>query len=109
MTYKEISDVIKTLNIPYAYYQFPEGTAQPCPFICFYYPERTDVFADDKNYKEKTQLVVELYTDTKDFATETAVETALSSAGFSYSKFEAHIDSENMWQITYEMEVYLDV
>lgn len=108
MTYKEIASMIDDTKLPNAYYAFPDGTEQACPFICFYYPERTDTFADDSNYSPKTELIVELYTDTKDFATESAVESVLSGAGFSFSKDEAYIDSERMWQIAYSMEVYID-
>lgn len=108
MTYAEIDELIESFKLPYAYYQFPEGTGQAPPFICFYCPNRDDVFADNANYKKKEVLIIELYTAYKDFTTETAVETALTSAGFSFSKNSSRIDSESMWQITYETEVYID-
>lgn len=108
MTYAEINELIEGIKLPYAYYQFPEGTGQAPPFICFYYPNRDDVFADNVNYKKKEVLAIELYTTIKDFETETAVESALTGAGFSFSKNSSRIDSESMWQITYETEVYID-
>ena len=108
MTYAEIDKLIEDIKLPYAYYQFPEGTGQAPPFICFYYPNRDDVFADNANYKKKEVLVIELYTRYKDFKKETAVESALTGVGFSFSKNSSRIDSESMWQTTFETEVYID-
>lgn len=108
MTFKEIASMIDDTKLPNAYYQFPDGTSQACPFICFYYPNRDDTFADNVNYAQKVELIVELYTDTKDFTTEAGVESVLTSAGLTFSKDENYIDSERMWQIAYSTEVYID-
>lgn len=108
MTYQDINGMIASIGTPYAYYQFPEGTAQPCPFICFYYRGRNDLMADDRNYAEVAQLVIELYTDDKDFALEQTVENMLTENDIPYSKMESYIDSEKMIMQTYESEVYID-
>ena len=50
MTFKEISTMIKNIGLPFAYYQFPEGTAEAPPFICFYYSNDDDFKADDSNH-----------------------------------------------------------
>lgn len=107
MTHKEISDMIKAIGLPYAYYEFPDNTEQEPPFICFYYPDSDDLYADNVNYVGIRRLYVELYTDEKDFAQEAAVETALNSNGLSFRKSELYIDSERMYQITYSMEVVI--
>ena len=41
MTYKEVATMVGSIGVPFAYYQFPEGTAQDCPFICFFYRSGT--------------------------------------------------------------------
>lgn len=107
MTHKEISDMIKSIGLPYAYYEFPDNTEQEPPFICFYYPDSDDLYADNVNYVGIRRLYVELYTDEKDFEQEAAVETALNSNGLSFRKSELYIDSERMYQITYSMEVVI--
>jgi hypothetical protein len=107
MTYKEISDMVATVGLPYAYYEFPDGTAQEPPFICFYYPESDDLFADNQNYCGIRRLYVELYTNEKDFTQEAAVEAVLTGNGLSYRKAELYISSERMWQITYQTEVVI--
>jgi hypothetical protein len=106
MTYKEISQMIAGLGLPYAYYQFPDGTEQAPPFICFFY-DYDDVYADDSNYVGRVMLHIELYTDSKDFGLESTIEATLKQGGFSYAKEAAYIDNERMWQITYTMEVLI--
>lgn len=107
MTYKEIADMIAECNLPYAYYEFPDGTEQTPPFICFWFPESDDFFADNQNYVGIRRLYVELYTDDKDFALEDTVAGVLSAHGLTFRKSDSYIDSERMWQILYEMEVIL--
>lgn len=107
MTHKEISDIIKSIGLPFAYYEFPDDTDQEPPFICFYYPESDDLYADNINYAGIRRLYVELYTDEKDFEREATVENVLNSNGFSFRKSELYIESERMWQITYQTEVVL--
>ena len=107
MTYKEISDMIATIGLPYAYYEFPDGTQQEPPFVVFYLPESDDLYADNQNYVGIRKLYVELYTNEKDFSQEATVESVLSSNGITYRKVETYIDSERMWQITYETEVII--
>lgn len=108
MTYREVATMIDGIGYPYAYYQFTKDTAKAPPFICFYYPGRDDFIADDSNYSKILELVIELYTDTKDFTAEGAVEAALEAGGLVYEKDESYIDSERMYMTTYTTEVLFD-
>ena len=107
MTYKEIATMISGMNIPYAYYQFPEGTEQTCPFICFYFESSNDLKADNTNFQKIRQLTIELYTDNKDFATEETVESTLNSNGLVYSREEAYLDTEQMYLVTYMTQIVI--
>lgn len=107
MTYKEIASMIDGIGIPYAYYQFPKGTDQACPFICFYFTRSNDLAADNTNYQKIRQLSVELYTDNKDFEMEDTVETALNANGVVYSREESYLDSEQMYMVTYVAEIII--
>lgn len=107
MTFKEVSTMIDTLKIPYAYYQFEEGTGQAPPFICFFYTSSNDLYADQSNYQKITGLSIELYTAEKDFALEEDVENLLNDNGLTYYKEENYIDSEKMYQIAYDMEILI--
>lgn len=108
MTYKEIAAMIESIGLPYAYYQFPEGTGQEPPFVVFFYSNTDDLYADESNYQRIVTLNIELYTREKDFEKEATVEGILQNSGLSYYKEENYIDSEKMYQIAYEMEVIIN-
>lgn len=108
MTYKDVADMVEDIGLPFAYYQFPEGTGQAPPFVVFFYTQTDDQYADDTNYQRIVVLNIELYTSEKDFEKEAVVEGVLSDNGLTYYKEENYIDSEKMWQIAYEMEVIIN-
>lgn len=108
MTVKEVNQLIESIGPPSVYYQFPEGTEQKTPFICWYFPNSADVIADNTIYKKKNSLVIELYTDYKDFQLESEVEAALTAAGFVFSWDETELDTERMHMTTYYTEVFID-
>ena len=108
MTYKEIAIMISEVGVPTAYYQFPEGTGQQPPFICFYYSENDGFFADNITYAKRERLVIELYTANKDFALEAALEGVLTGREIPFARYESYIDSEKLFMQTYEMEVFIN-
>lgn len=105
MTYKEVSTMVKSIGLPYAYYQFPEGTAEAPPFICFYWSEDNDLKADNINYQKIERLNIELYTDNKDYENEANIETVLTNNSVVWSKSETYIDSERLYMVLYEADV----
>lgn len=108
MTYKEIATMIQGIGLPFAYYQFPEGTGQAPPFIVFFYSQTDDLYADDLNYQRIVTLNIELYTSSKDFEKEETVESVLNTNGLTFYKEENYIEGEKMFQIAYEMEVIIN-
>lgn len=107
MTTKEVAIMVAAIGVPYAYYQFPEGTAQATPFVCFFYSGDNDMKADDSNYQKIEHLIIELYTDNKDFGLEATVESTLSSYGMVWTRDEEWIESERMLEVVYEMDVVI--
>lgn len=107
MTTQEVAAIVAQVGIPYAYYQFTKDTAVAPPFICFFYPYDNDVKADNSNYQAINHLVIELYTDQKDFALEKTVENVLRSHEMVWSKEEEYLDSERMHEVVYEMDVVI--
>ena len=73
----------------------------------FHAPMNDDLAADNTNYQPIVELIVELYSDVKDFEHETTVETALNSAGLVYDKRTSYIESERMYLTTYTTEVLI--
>lgn len=107
MTYQDVKTMLDEIGLPYAYYQFAEGTGTKPPFICFFYPEYNDVFADNENYQRVTQFCIELYTKNKDFANEAKIEAALKKYGLTYTKEETYIDTELLYMQIYTMDVLI--
>ena len=107
MTYKEIATMVSGFGVPFAYYQFPNGTEQTCPFVCFYFEFSNDMAADNTNYQKIRPLSIELYTDNKDFALEESIETALNNAGLVFSREETWLDTERMYMVTFVTEIVI--
>ena len=107
MTYKQVATMINGTGLPFAYYEFTEQTAKAPPFICFYYSGDDDMKADNANYQRIRTLVLELYTDNKDFETEETVEAALNAAGLVYSRAESYIDTEQMYMVVYTTDIII--
>lgn len=107
MTYKQIAAMVSEIGIPAAYYQFPEGTEQATPFVCWYVDGTDNFAADDHVYAEVVNLVIEVYTDNKDFQLEQTVARILDAADLVWDRTEIWIDSERMIQETYNMAVLI--
>ena len=107
MTYDDVSDMLKELNIPTAYHHFDEGDAPGPPFICFFYTEDNDFIADNTNYQNIEHLAIELYTNNKEFDTEKAVRDVLNSHGLVFSQSEDYIASERLYEVAFETNVII--
>lgn len=103
-----LTEIEQTLGIPFTYYSYPIGQAPLLPFIVFLYPSSANMTADNTIYQRVDNLTIELYTENKDFALEQSVESILSKY-IVWDKTEDYIDSEHMFMITYETEIYINV
>ena len=108
MTREEVYQMVQSIGLPCAYFEFTEDTAQAPPFVVWLFASDTDVKADNCNYCDKEVLAIELYTKIRDFEQEKAIEDILTANGFCYSKEPNFIDSEKMWQIAYESEIIIN-
>ncbi|MBR2555163.1 MAG: hypothetical protein IKE94_09910 [Aeriscardovia sp.] len=108
MTREEVKTMVESIGLPFAYYEFPDGTQKEPPFVVWLFGSDNDVIADDTNYCSKEVLAIELYTSIRDFEQEQAVEAVLTANGFVYSKEHNFIESERIWQIAYESEVIIN-
>ena len=111
MTYQEIAAMVEGIGLDYCYYQFELGPNDPppeLPYVCFFYERNNDFIADDTNYQTIVGLVVELYSETKDFEHESTVEAVLNAAGLVFSKLSSYVETERMFLTTYTMEVLIN-
>jgi hypothetical protein len=107
MTVQEVKTLAESIGLSTAYYEFPSGTQQEPPFLCWFFPDGRGFNADDRNYQKVERCVFELYAPYKDFELEATVEAALNGADIAYQRDEAYIDSEKMYQTNYTFEVVI--
>lgn len=108
MTYQQIADMVNSIGVPASYYTFQNDTGQQPPFICYYFDASDGFAADDQIYAEDTELTIELYTETKDFYLEQAVKRTLNEYGLPWSRTEAWIETERMFQVTFTTSVIVE-
>lgn len=94
---------MESTGIPVVYRAWPRGKAPPLPYICYLEDYSNNFSADGRVYYPIRHLKAELYTKLKNPEAEGKVEKALSS--IFWEKSETYIESEQCYQITYEMEV----
>ena len=97
--------MLAEMNLPYAYDHFVEGESPDPPFLVFLHPGSNHFAADGKVYFKVNRLNIELYTDKKDVELEETVEAVLDRHGIFYGKSEVWIESENLYEVLYQMEV----
>ena len=105
MTHQNVMEMLDEMNMPYAYHHFVEGESPEPPFLVFLYPGSDNFAADGKVYFKVNKLNIELYTDLKDVELEETVEAVLDKHGIFYEKSEVWIESENLYEVLYQMEV----
>ncbi len=105
MTHQEVMEMMAETGIPFAYHHFAEGESPEPPFAVFLYPRADNFSADGKPYFKINHLDIEVYTDLKDVKLETRIEAVLEGHGIFYAKSEVWIETENLYEVLYEMEV----
>ena len=104
MTYEEINDMMAEMGLPYAYHHFAEGESPQPPFLLFLSPGEETFSADNVAYYSFKQLDIELYTDKKNPALEEEIEAVLTQHEIYFTKSEAWIESERLYEVLYEMD-----
>lgn len=108
MTYTEVNELIESIGLPYNYDHFKDETDVTPPFITFAFTDSDDLMADNTNYQLIRQLSIFLYTRLKDFELENEVEAILIANGLTFARAEVYLSNEQLFQITYTMEVLIN-
>lgn len=109
MTPSEVKSMVEELGVPSTYYEFADNTGIAPPFVCYFFTSSNDLSADNINYCRIERLVIELYTDVKDFALEKSLEQILANHEIFYAKEETNLDSERMHETIYQSDIILEV
>lgn len=103
MSLEAFKELLETSGFPVAYHSFPAKEDPPMPYIVYLTPYSKNFKADGRVYASLKSMQVELYTQFKDLEAEAKVEAALEE--YYYRKSETWIDSENCYEVIYELEV----
>ena len=104
---KKIEEMLSTVGIPLAYLQFKPYKNKPVPsppYLIYLISSERGYGPDDRNLITQKRVAVELYSNVKDTQLEKKVESALSA--YEYEKSEDYIESENMYMVTYDFNIY---
>lgn len=102
-TLENVVKALKETELPVTYRFFPENEAPSLPYICYLTQGSNNFPADGQVYYSVKRIQIELYTKHKQPDIEGKVETVLSP--YYWEKTEEYIDSEQCYQILYELEV----
>ncbi|MDM5439848.1 hypothetical protein QUG02_17445 [Bacillus hominis] len=108
MTLGELTKILEATGYPVAYSHFAATPGNPVPkppYICYLVDGSPNMLADNKVYHEISDVSIELYTIKKDLVAESKLEKALDDHEIPYESFEAFIDSEKLFQKTYEVRL----
>ncbi len=109
MTEQILYDALLSTGLPVAYSQFDaddyENESPEPPYIVYLFNRSDDIKADNHNYKEISAYQVELYTTKKDVAIENLVQNKFKELRIPYEKSELRLDTEGLYQVTYEVQI----
>ncbi|MEF9876669.1 MAG: hypothetical protein RR772_07165 [Gordonibacter sp.] len=103
MTLEELAAALESSGFEAWYGHFTGD--HPMPYICYRFVSDSPLTADDAVIARASRWNVELYTATKNAASESAVESALDRISI-WRKFEYEIPEQKCLQIIYEIEEY---
>ncbi|MFE1630745.1 hypothetical protein ACFLFF_28790 [Brevibacillus reuszeri] len=108
MKQEDLFQELKSLGLPVAYGQFTstlKNPAPPPPFITYQFSYSNDLIADNQNYVGIENFQIELYTVKKEPVTEKLVQDKFKELRLTFSKVEAWLDDEKLFQIIYEIQL----
>ena len=110
MTTQQIAAMVAGFGLPNAYDHFsptPQNPMPEPPFVCFFYPNSDDLYADNRNYQAISEVHIELYTEQKDFALEARIEAALTENELPWYKEETYLGGEKLHMVTWVCEAVI--
>jgi hypothetical protein len=108
MTLTELKIILEATGFPVAYSHFVPTNGDPVPdppYICYLSTFSSNMKADNKVYKQITNVQIELYTKKKDLLAESTVETVLFDNEIPWESSEIFIDTEELFQKIYEVRL----
>lgn len=108
MKISEIKDMLAETGVPATYSHWTEKDVPPLPYICWRLPNSNNFAADNRAYQQVEQLVIELYTDVRDFALENSIIAVLDSYELVWDRDSNWISSESMNETDFTADVLIE-
>ena len=108
MKISEIKTMLAETGVQATYSHWPEKQAPELPYICWRLPSSENFAADNKVYQQVEQLVLELYTETRDFALEKTVADVLDAHELVWDRDSSWISSEKMNETDFTVDVLIE-
>ena len=105
MSKERLEEMLAETGFSFQYHHFTEENAVDPPFIVWLNEESANFYADGVVYAVIDAVNIELYTDEKDHELEKRIEEIFKNYNVSWEKEETYIDSEQMYEVLYQMEV----
>ncbi len=103
MTEVEFYNLLNSTGLPVTYNHFKNPPS--LPYIVYLFTFSNNLGADNKVYQKISNYQVELYSDKKDLTSEKLIEDLFDNNDIFYDKTETYIDSENFYQVMYEIQI----
>lgn len=104
MTLVELKNLLDATGYPVAYSHFNKPVEPP--FIAYLVNNNPNFIADNKTYHKIKDIDIELYTTKKDESVEVVLEDLLDQHDIPYEPFELYVESEKLFQKTYEVRLF---
>lgn len=103
MTIQELRIALETLELPIAYHAFPEGETTQLPFIVYFEEDENNFKADNSNYFDTHNMIVELYTEQRDIDLENRLKEILKE--HEYEASYDYISEERMYMASFNFTI----
>lgn len=103
MHLKDLAELLESTGYPVVYHHFKKPP--PPPYVVYLFTRANNFGADNKVLAKFNHFQVELYTKNKQPEAEMKLEDALELAEIFYEKSELYLETEELYQIVYEIEM----
>lgn len=104
MTTGQVNEMIASIGLPYAYFDFLDGVPSP-PYLCFFYPEGRDLYADGTNYSYVDELRLRVYRAEPDLHDDRRICRVLNTHGLSCTWERGYDREAHEWITEFAAEV----
>lgn len=105
ITMENVVAILESTGMDLAYQRFNADDAPEMPFLTYQEVTSNNFVADGSVFVKISHMYVTLWTEKKDVTAEQTLESVLDGHDIPWSKNESYLESEQCYEITYEVEV----